>query len=455
MLQLPAVPPDRHMLQNLLYVGAALLLVLLNGFFVAAEFALVKLRQTQAATLAASQGWRGRLLADVHGRLDAYLSACQLGITLASLGLGWIGEPAFARLLEPLFARLGIGPETTAVVALVIAFTLISYLHIVLGELAPKSMAIRRPERYSLFTAAPLYAFYWLMYPAIWLLNASANRMLALFGLGAAGHADDEHHYSREELRLIVHAKHASRAGEEYSMMQNALDLPELVVGDVLRTRDQLASLRDGMDREAVLAEFRRTRYSRYPWFEADGDRVRGVLHMKDLLGAMAAHGDATDLVALLRPPILLPLHAPVLDVLKRFRTGDTHLALGIEESGRVAGFFTLEDILEVLVGDIEDEHARSGGSLAPRPKGAEFTISGGTPIYRLERLLERDIDAPADVNSVGGLIIHRLERLPLEGETLAFDGFDLTVRTMQGARAKTILVQPRITDTNDRKDSQ
>ncbi|HEU4663140.1 MAG TPA: hemolysin family protein [Dokdonella sp.] len=443
------------MLQNLLYVGAALLLVLLNGFFVAAEFALVKLRQTQAATLAAGHGWRGRLLADVHGRLDAYLSACQLGITLASLGLGWIGEPAFARLLEPLFARLGVGPQTTAFVALAIAFTLISYLHIVLGELAPKSMAIRAPERYSLFTAGPLYAFYWVMYPAIWLLNASANRLLGLLGLGDSGHGEGEHHYSREELRLIVHAKHASRAGEEYSMMQHALDLPDLVVGDVLRTRDQLASFRDGMDREAVLAEFRRSRYSRYPWFEADGDRVRGVLHMKDLLRAMSGHEEVTDLVALLRPPILLPLHAPVLDVLKRFRTGDTHLALGVEESGRVAGFFTLEDILEVLVGDIEDEHARSGAGLAPRPAGAEFTISGGTPIYRLERLLERDIDAPADVNSVGGLIIHRLERLPQEGETLAFDGFDLTVRTMQGARAKTILVQPRLPDTNDRKESQ
>ena len=442
------------MLQNLLLIGAALLLVLLNGFFVAAEFALVKLRHTQAATLAAGHGWRGRLLADVHGHLDAYLSACQLGITLASLGLGWIGEPAFAHLLEPLFARAGIGPETTQVVALAIAFTLISYLHIVLGELAPKSMAIRRPERYSLFTAAPLYAFYWLMYPAIRLLNASANRMLGLFGVQAAGHGDDEQHYSREELRLIVHAKRSDRAGEEYAMMQHALDLPELVVGDVLRTRDQLAALRDGMDRDAVLKEFDRTRYSRYPWFDAGGDQVRGVLHMKDLLHAIARDPAFADLPSLLRPPILLPLHALLLDVLKRFRAGDTHLALGIEESGRVAGFFTLEDILEVLVGDIEDEHARGRPGPAPRAKGADFTIAGGTPIYRLERLLDRDIDAPADVNSVGGLIIHRLERLPAEGETLAFDGFELTVRTMQGARAKTILVHPNPAHTNPAKDT-
>ncbi len=430
------------MLQNLLYVGAALLLVLLNGFFVAAEFALVKLRHTQATTLGTSHGWRGRILISVHEHLDAYLSACQLGITLASLALGWIGEPAFADLLHPLFLRMGVGPETTSLVALIIAFTLISYLHIVLGELAPKSMAIRRPEQMSLWTAAPLYAFYWMMYPAIWLLNASANRMLRLFGLDAADAHDAEHHYSREELKLIIHAKRASRSGEEYSMMKHALDLPELVVGDVLRTRDQLASLREGMSRTDVLDEFHRTRYSRYPWFDAGGDQVRGILHMKDLLHAMAEQGEVDDIVALLRPPILLPLHTPVLTVLKRFRAGDTHLALGVEESGRVAGFFTLEDILEVLVGDIEDEHARSGGVVRSAP-GGEFTISGGMPIYKLERLLERDIDAPADVNSIGGLIIHRLERLPAVGETLSFDGFDLVVRSMQGARASAILVRP------------
>lgn len=436
------------MLQNLLHVGAAVLLVLLNGFFVAAEFALVKLRQTQAATLGESHGWRGRILVSVHDRLDAYLSACQLGITLASLALGWIGEPAFARLLEPLFVRFGISAETTAIVALIIAFTLISYLHIVLGELAPKSLAIRRPERVSLWTAAPLYAFYWLMYPAIRLLNASAMGMLRMFGVGADMHAEAQH-FSREELKLIVHAKRAHRGGDEYAMMKHALDLPELVVGDVLRTRDQLASLHDGMALDEVLAEFHRTRYSRYPWFAADGDPVRGVLHMKDLLHAMAGEHATDAPVALLRPPILLALHTPVLDVLRRFRAGDTHLALGIEDSGRVVGFFTLEDILEVIVGDIEDEHARAGGVCARPDASSEFTISGGTPIYRLERLLERDIDAPADVNSVGGLIIHRLERLPTEGETLAFDGFDLTVRTMQGARAQVIVVHL----TSDRRE--
>lgn len=429
------------MLQNLLYVAAALLLVLLNGFFVAAEFALVKLRHTQAATLGDEHGWRGRMLVSVHQHLDAYLSACQLGITLASLALGWIGEPAFAHLLEPLLSRMGVGAETSQIIALVIAFTLISYLHIVLGELAPKSLAIRRPEAMSLWTAAPLYVFYWIMYPAIWVLNASANWMLRQGGI--VGPHDEEAGYSRDELKLIVHAQRENRAGEEYTMMKYALDLPELVVGDVMRTRDQMASLREGMDLAAVLAEFNRTNYSRYPWFDASGDHVLGVLHIKDLLHSISRQEDV-DMPSLLRTPLLLPLNTPVLDVLKRFRAGGTHLALGVEESGRVAGFFTLEDILEVLVGDIEDEgDAEDDSGQDDASVDGELTISGGTPIYRLERLLDREIDSPADVNSVGGLIIHRLERLPVEGETLSFDGFDLTVHTMQGARAKTIVVHP------------
>src|SRR5690606_26885665 len=164
------------MSSNLFLIFIALLLVLLNGFFVAAEFSLVKLRPTRVRAIARNLGWRGRMLAKVHTDLDAYLSACQLGITLASLGLGWIGEPAFAAILEPVLANIGItNPKLIHGVAFFIAFFTISYLHIVIGELVPKSMAIRTSERVGLWTAAPLYSFYWLMYPAIWILNKSAN----------------------------------------------------------------------------------------------------------------------------------------------------------------------------------------------------------------------------------------------------------------------------------------
>lgn len=429
------------MLTNFLYIGAAFLLVLLNGFFVAAEFSLVKLRHTQAVGLAEGLGWRGRILLGVHERLDAYLSACQLGITLSSLGLGWIGEPAFAGLLEPIFAHFGVPPETSHIVSFVFAFTVISFLHIVLGELAPKSMAIRRPERMSLWTATPLYVFYWLMYPAIWVLNASANWMLRVFGLdGRDGH---EHHYSRDELKLILHANRAAReSGETFTMMSHALDLPELVAGDLLRTRDELGSMHDGQTQSEVLDEIRRSQYSRYPWFDAIDENVRGILHVKDLLLAVAEKGVVDDIPAMLRPAIVVPIDTPVLDMLRRFRTGNTHFALVTEESGRVVGYFTLSDVVQVIVGDIEDEHRAEGGSLQLAPDGS-FTIPGSMPIYRLERLLDREIDAPDEVNSVGGMIVHRLERLPTEGESLIFDGFTLTVRAMQGAKAQEITVTP------------
>jgi CBS domain containing-hemolysin-like protein len=431
------------MLANAFYILAALLLVVLNGFFVAAEFALVKLRHTQAVGLAERIGWRGRILLGVHERLDAYLSACQLGITLSSLALGWIGEPAFASLLGPLFDRFGgLEPDTVHVISVIIAFTIISFLHIVLGELAPKSLAIRRPEQMSAWTATPLYVFYWVMYPAIWLLNESANWMLRMFGLDAtSGH---EHHYSRDELKLILHANRAVRdSSETFAMMSHALDLPELVAGDLLRTRDQLGALHDGQTQQAVLAEIRKSQFSRYPWFDAESEAVRGILHVKDLLLAMAEKGEIENMATLLRPAVVVPLDTPILEMLRRFRTGRTQFALVTDDSGRVVGFFTLFDVVQIVVGDIEDEHRSTPGHAPQRGPDGSLTIPGSMPIYRLERLLDLDIDSPDEVNSVGGLIVHRLERLPAEGESLDFDGFSLTVRTMKGARAQAITVKP------------
>ena len=193
---------------DLLLVLFAFFLVLLNGFFVAAEFGMVKLRATRIEVIANFNGWRGRILKKVHQQLDAYLSACQLGITLASLGLGWVGEPAVAELIAPLLAKIAVtSPEIIKAAAFFIAFFIISYLHIVVGELAPKSWAIRQPERLSLWTAVPLYLFYWGMYPAIWLLNHSANAILRIAGQGKS--QPHEHYYSREELKVILHSSRA------------------------------------------------------------------------------------------------------------------------------------------------------------------------------------------------------------------------------------------------------
>jgi len=231
-------------MHNVLLVLLALFLVALNGFFVAAEFGIVTLRRTRIRAIAKTQGLRGRILAKVHGQLDAYLSACQLGITLASLGLGWVGEPAFAGLLEPLFGAIGVtSQELIHGVSFVVAFSVISFLHIVVGELAPKSMAIRNPEAVGLWSAIPLYGFYWTMYPAIYLLNASANWVLRLAGLSGKGGHDA--HYSSEELKLILRT---SQPGEKFTrdernILAQSLDFEQMTVSDLMRPINEVIAL--------------------------------------------------------------------------------------------------------------------------------------------------------------------------------------------------------------------
>ncbi|MBC7573496.1 MAG: HlyC/CorC family transporter, partial [Herminiimonas sp.] len=230
-------------MENVLLVIAALFLVALNGFFVAAEFGLVKLRQTKIRAIAKTQGLRGRILLKVHSQLDAYLSACQLGITLASLALGWIGEPAFARLLVPVFGWVGINaPELIHGISFAFAFFTISFLHIVLGELAPKTIAIRYPERVGLWTATPLYGFYWGMYPIIWVLNSSANWVLRMAGLGEA-HGHDAH-YSAAELKLILRSSRPGSkfSGDEWNVLAQTLDFSELDVADLMRPVHEMAA---------------------------------------------------------------------------------------------------------------------------------------------------------------------------------------------------------------------
>jgi CBS domain containing-hemolysin-like protein len=322
-------------MHNLLLVVLALLLVALNGFFVAAEFGIVTLRKTRVRAIAKTAGLRGRILEKVHGQLDAYLSACQLGITLASLGLGWVGEPAFASLIEPAFAAVGVtSPELVHGISFVFAFGVISFLHIVIGELAPKSLAIRIPEVVSLWSAPPLYAFYWLMYPAIWVLNASANLVLRIAGLAGKGN-DHEAQYSNDELKLILRT---STPGEKFTsaerhILAQSLDFSGLSVSDLMRPINEVISLSENKSVEENLQTVLRNRFSRYPYFDAEGEEVLGVIHLKDLFFAEQAGREITDLTQYLRPVETLSARTPAMDLFRRFRHGAPHFAL-IGEKG-------------------------------------------------------------------------------------------------------------------------
>ena len=418
-------------------IAFALLLVLLNGFFVAAEFAMVKLRGTQVATIADKHGWRGHILRTVHDQLDAYLSACQLGITLASLGLGWIGEPAFAHLLEPLFAAAGIdSPKLLHGAAFFSAFFIISYLHIVIGELAPKSWAIRKPELLSLWTAAPLYAFYWMMYPAIYLLNASANAILRIAGQGEPG-PHHEHHYNRAELKLILHSSRASNPGDQaMRVLASAVELGELEAVDWANSREDLVYLPSTAQLDEVFSLFRRHKYSRYPVLDESTGEFVGVLHIKDLLlqlSLLEMLPSAFNLAELLRPLERISKHNRLSSLLEQFRQGGSHFALIEEADNKVVGFLTMEDVLEALVGDIQDEHHQAErGILAYQP--GKLLVRGDTPLFKIERLLGIDIDR-VEADTLAGLVYQALNRVPEEDEVLETEGLRIIVKKMRGPK--------------------
>ena len=415
----------------------ALFLVLLNGFFVAAEFAMVKLRATKVEAIAEQNGWRGHILRTVHNQLDAYLSACQLGITLASLGLGWVGEPAFAELLTPLLSAIGIESQKLVHgISFFVAFFIISYLHIVVGELAPKSWAIRKPELLSLWTAAPLYAFYWLMYPAIYLLNASANAILRVAGQGEPG-PHHEHHYSRDELKLILHSSRArDPSDQDMRVLASAVEMGELEVVDWANSREDLVHLALDARLDEVFTLFRRHKYSRYPVYDETSGSFVGVLHIKDLLLQLSLFEmlpSKFNLADLMRPIERVTKHMPLSELLETFRKGGAHFALVEEADGKVVGFLTMEDVLEVLVGDIQDEHHKAErGVLAYQP--GKLLVRGDTPLFKIERLLGIDLDH-IEAETLAGLVYESLNRVPEEDEMLETEGLHIIIKKMKGPK--------------------
>ncbi|RSZ58577.1 HlyC/CorC family transporter [Massilia atriviolacea] len=436
-------------MQNALLVLLALFLVALNGFFVAAEFGIVTLRKTRVRAIAKSQGVRGRLLGKVHGQLDAYLSACQLGITLASLGLGWVGEPAFASLLEPLFALVGVESEKIIhTVSFVVAFSVISFLHIVVGELAPKSLAIRNPEVVGLWTAPALYVFYWSMYPAIYLLNGSANMVLRLAGLAGPGGHDA--HYSTEELKLILRT---SQPGEKFTrderhILAQSLDFSQLSVADLMRPINEVIALYASKSLEENLQTVVRNRFSRYPYFDTNGEDVLGVIHLKDLFFAQQAGRPIKELTQFLRPVETMSARTPAQQMFRRFRDGAPHFALIGEKGKRPVGFITLDNLLGAMVGEIRDEFRLNENDWLRQPDG---TLIGkaSLPIFSLERILGIDIDNETlgldEVESVGGLLMVKLGDIPKQGQRIEFPHFDIVVKKMNGPRIVLIKVIPQV----------
>ncbi len=431
---------------DLLYVFVALALVALNAFFVATEFAIVKVRGTRIEELVSNGVARASATQDVIENLNPYLSACQLGITLASLGLGWVGEPAFAHLIEPLFGFLGekswIAAHTLAVI---IAFVLITLLHVVLGELVPKALAIDYPERTALWVAWPIRLFYRMFYPFIWSMNELSMVIIRMMGLQPKG--DEARVHTGEEIRLIfARSRHGGVLSEEHArLLSRALDFADHTVRQIIVPRSEIVFLDVNQPYVEILKTARESGHTRYPLCDGDLDRVLGILHIKDVF----VHSDATtriaDLRALAREPLLVPETLPVEQLLNLFRRERRHMAIVLDEYGGTTGMVTLEDVIEEITGEIQDEFDTEEPKVQRLP-GGRLSVDATLPVDEIEKHLGiADPLEDEEVDTLGGLVFTRLGRIPQVGDTVSIGDRKVEVERIEGRRILRLLVHPHV----------
>ncbi|MBP7147343.1 MAG: HlyC/CorC family transporter [Acidobacteria bacterium] len=428
---------------SLLFVAAALVLVGANALFVAAEFALVSVRPGRLRALVRQGNRRAARALYLVQHLDATLSVCQVGITLASLGLGWLGEPAFAKLFAALFspAASWIGPAALSA-SFVAAFLLITMLHVVLGELVPKSVAIALAEPVAVNLAFPLRAFWLASWPLVALLNRSAWLILKPFGLARAGTETMPH--SAEEIRTILarSALHGQIGALQAALVENLFRFARGRARDVMVPRSRVVALDLTRPLPELLARVQEEGYSRYPLMLEDLDHLVGILHVKDLFPALAA-GTTPDLRKMARPPLVVPENLRLERLLLMFQQARSHMAIVADEYGGTTGIVALEDVLEELVGELRDEF--DVGEVDPvraRPGGG-FILDPGLPASRAAELVRSAPEVPENVHTVAGLLQSELGHVPKAGEKVPFGDHELVASAVHGTRVTEVQLVP------------
>jgi CBS domain containing-hemolysin-like protein len=431
------------------FLGLAILLVFANGFFVATEFAIVKIRATRLQALV-DEGQPGAATAmKMVSHLDAYLSATQFGITLASLGLGWLGEPAFAALLEPVLVKLVPDGSATTVAhtaAVVIGFSIITFLHIVVGELAPKSLAIQRAEATTLAVALPMRVFYIVFYPAIVLLNALAAWVLRLFGLHSVGEESHDAH-SEDELRVILHS--SAQAGAITSaraeLLERALEMAQKTARQVMVPRNQVKFLDVEEPLDKCIADARAAGHTWLPVCRGNLDEVEGVVNAKDLF-FLLSRGELRSLAQVQRPVLFIPENATLEQLLAEFRRRRRQTALVVDEHGGTSGLVTIADVVAEVVGDVA-ELGRRVEEVRSLP-GGRFELPGTTQLDDLEERLDVNFDLDEDeegeVTTIAGYLMARLGRVPERGDILKLDMWRIQVEEVDGPRVVRVTVEPQ-----------
>ncbi|HSG82667.1 MAG TPA: hemolysin family protein [Gemmatimonadota bacterium] len=419
---------------------AVALLVAANGFFVAAEFALVGAKDSRLANLEAGGDRLARVARKAKVELNLYLSSCQVGITLASLGLGWIGEPAIAQTLIALFSGLPAPFDFLArhAVAVIIAFTMITYLHVVFGEVAPKALAIFHPEQVARWLVEPLVWFTRLGHPLIWSINEAANTLLKVIGVRLPTEAEMAH--SPEEIIMLVRAsrEHGVVDSEEQEMISGVFELTRTVAREVMTPRPDIVAVPTDAGFDDVVAATSRSGFSRLPVYRESLDNVVGVLLVKDLL-PLAASGDVSgfDVSRIMREPYFVPDTKSVDDLLTEFLHLKIHMAIVVDEFGGTDGLVTLEDLIEEIVGEIYDEHDVARPIFSTTPRG-EPLIDGSAPIDEVNE--EYDLTLPVeDYDTLGGFILGELGQVPRHGDFVEVAGARLVVEQVDERRVRSV----------------
>jgi CBS domain containing-hemolysin-like protein len=417
------------------------LLVLANGFFVASEFALVGVRRSRIQTLADSGNDRAKRLLRLLNHLNAYISATQLGITLASLGLGWIGEPAVAHLLEmPLEGR--VSETVLETISFAVAFSIITFLHIVIGELAPKTLALERAERVALAISLPMELFYKAFRWPIRLLDWAGTRTVRLFGL----HPSGEHGsiYTEEELRQLIESSRQSGHVEEQEqkLINRVFDFTDAEVREAMVPRTEVEAIPVTASLAETKRAFRTHGYSRLPVYREKLDDIVGVAYRRDVEPFLDSNGDGEfDLEKLLHPPMFVPVSARLGTVLKRMQEMRVHLAFVIDEHGGMEGIVTLEDLLEEIVGEIEDEFDEETRSQLQKRDG-HYVLDGMLAVKDLNRRLEVQVPEDGSYMTVAGFLLSEAGRLLREGESVEYKELRFTVERVERNRLKRIRLE-------------
>jgi CBS domain containing-hemolysin-like protein len=435
------------LLEILLKLLAALALVLMNAFFVASEFALVKVRETQLDTLIAKGQRRAAITKRVISKLDASLSACQLGVTIASLALGWVGEPVFSAVLSPIWPLLGVddpgSAHTRETISVLVGFGTITFLHITAGEQAAKWLAIQRPLPVALFVSRPLEIFHFVSYPFIWLLNQSSLWILRQLGLQPRGAHDSVQ--SEEELRLLLAAP-AQRTSEmafSRHLALNAFDLAHRKVCEVMRPRREMVVLNTESNIEECLNIAETSRYSRFPLCEGgDLDKTLGVVHIKDLYALRNKARRGGDLRRAAKRLIYVPETARLERVLKLFLDERLHFAIVVDEYGGTVGMLTLENILEELVGQIQDEFDQEKPMVVARGDRV-WELDGILPLHELANLVGEPLHEEG-VTTTSGFVTQRLGGFPKPGDRVVIGRCELFVEEVDGPRVTRLRLTKR-----------